>query len=147
MTEYKDWRGTVINVGDTVIYGAPVGRSIAMVEATVTGFSEKGRVLLKVKYRAIGGYGDNKIVNVGPDRLTIVTGLPPTDLVPEDEKAIESARKSIKYHEGCLDEIANGKTPRYDSRDPKWDALEWHQKAIRKEIKTLEKLTGQPYTW
>jgi hypothetical protein len=30
-----DWRGTPIVPGALVIYGAPVGRSIAMVEATV----------------------------------------------------------------------------------------------------------------
>lgn len=83
----KDWRGTPIVVGALVVYGAPVGRSIAMVEGTVDSFTKSGRVNVKIIRRSYGGWGVGKeIVHVGPDRLTIVTELPPTDRPTDKEK-------------------------------------------------------------
>jgi hypothetical protein len=85
----KDWRGTPITPGALVIYGAPVGRSIAMVEATVADpmLTPSGRIWLDVIRRAYGGYGhENQRVHVGADRLTVVTALPPSELMTEDEK-------------------------------------------------------------
>lgn len=98
----KDWRGTPIVAGALVIYGAPVGRSIAMVEAEVVGFTKSGRVNVRVRHRAYGGWGMGKdVVHVGPDRLTIVSDLPPTDLPLETDKhaearAVEAERKRIQ---------------------------------------------------
>lgn len=89
----KDWRGTPIVPGALVIYGAPVGRSIAMVEAEVVGFTKSGRVNVRVVRRAYGNWGEQKeIVHVGADRLTIVEKLPPTE-VPTD-KELNAIRKA-----------------------------------------------------
>jgi hypothetical protein len=85
----RDWRGTEITPGSLVIYGAPVGRSIAMVEATVADpmLSPAGRIWLNVTRRSHGGWGDGtKRVHVGADRLTVVTTLPETDAPTEVEK-------------------------------------------------------------
>lgn len=92
-----DWRGTPIVPGALVIYGAPYGsNSIAMVEATVADpmLTKSGRIRLDVIRRKIGGWGDkDKPVHVGPDRLTIVTALPPCELPTQAEKyAQERAR-------------------------------------------------------
>jgi hypothetical protein len=84
-----DWRGTPITPGALVIYGAPVGRSIAMVEARVGDpmLSPSGRIWLEVDRRSYGGWGDGKRrVHVGADRLTVVTELPPTTMPTEIEK-------------------------------------------------------------
>jgi len=93
-----DWRGTPIQPGNLVIYGAPVGRSIAMVEATVANpmLTPSGRIWLDVTRRSYGSYGyDNKRVHVGADRLTVVTELPPTDLPTEDElKAAQRVQRA-----------------------------------------------------
>lgn len=77
--EPKDWRGTPIHVGDTVIYGAPVGRLISLVEAEVEGFTDSGRVWLHVLHRSHGNWYSKspRRVHVGQDRLTVVTELPP----------------------------------------------------------------------
>jgi hypothetical protein len=88
-----DWRGTPINVGDTVIYGGPVGRSIQQVEGLVEGFTKSGRVNVKItrrSYSTPGGDGDKRIVHVGTDRLTIVRVLPPTKLPTWDESIAEA---------------------------------------------------------
>lgn len=77
-----DWRGTVITEGATVIYGGPVGRSIQQVEGRVAGFTKTGRVnveIIRRSYTTPYGGGDKRVVHVGPDRLTIVESLPPTD--------------------------------------------------------------------
>lgn len=97
MTEQvTDWRGTPIIPGALVIYGAPVGRSIAMVEAEVVGFTKSGRVNVKVIRRAYGSWGEMKeVVHVGADRLTIVEKLPPTEVPTEKEKeAIRQAERA-----------------------------------------------------
>ena len=98
----RDWRGTSIKVGDPVIYGAPVGRSIELVEGEVTGFSKTGRVNVKVIRRAYshaGGYG-KRTVHVGQDRLTVIRpdSLPPTTL-PTWEEAIEASQRRQEERE------------------------------------------------
>lgn len=99
----KDWRGTPIVPGALVIYGAPVGRSIALVEAEVVGFTKSGRVNVRVVRRAYGSWGEGKeIVHVGTDRLTIVTELPPTDMPTDKEKEVirkaENAERERVYN-------------------------------------------------
>lgn len=83
----RDWRGTPIVPGALVVYGAPVGRSIAMVEGTVDGFTKSGRVNVRIIRRSYGGWSQGKdVVHVGADRLTIVETLPPTDVLTDKEK-------------------------------------------------------------
>lgn len=88
----RDWRGTPIVPGALVIYGAPVGRSIALVEATVEGFTKSGRVNVRILRRAYGGGWTNAkdVVHVGADRLVVVNELPPTDMPLESEKIAEN---------------------------------------------------------
>lgn len=89
----RDWRGVPIEVGALVIYGAPVGRSIAMVEGTVDGFTKSGRVNVRVIRRAYG-YSDMKpVVHVGQDRLTVVSPLPESLMPTEAEKNAEGAAR------------------------------------------------------
>lgn len=87
----RDWRGVPIVVGALVIYGAPVGRSISMVEATVESFTKSGRVNVRPVRRAYGGGADygwdaKETVHVGQDRLTVVGELPPALMPTEAEK-------------------------------------------------------------
>lgn len=72
-----DWRGTAVLIGQTVIYGAPVGSSISMVEAEVIGFTRSGRVNVRPIRRAYGRWQSKDVVHVGPDRLTVIDRLPP----------------------------------------------------------------------
>lgn len=92
----RDWRGTKIEVGDTVIYGGPVGRSIQMVEGEVIGFTPAGRVNVRILRRAYSHayYGDKRVVHVGHDRLTVLKDgvLPPTEMPTWDEAITESER-------------------------------------------------------
>jgi hypothetical protein len=84
----RDWRGVPITIGALVIYGAPVGRSIAMVEATVESFTKTGRVNVRPVRRAYGGHfwrDSRDTVHVGQDRLTVVGELP-TPLMPTEEE-------------------------------------------------------------
>lgn len=69
----KDWRGTPIEIGHTVIYGT--GRSVELVEGVVEGFTKSGRVALRVVRRS-GGYATRSRVDVGPTNLTVVDLLP-----------------------------------------------------------------------
>ncbi len=71
-----DWRGTPILIGQTVVYGGPVGRSVAQVEAEVVGFTKSGRVNVRPIRRSYGTWQTKEVVHVGPDRLTVVTALP-----------------------------------------------------------------------
>lgn len=109
----RDWRGTPIVEGATVIYGAPVGRSIAMVQGTVDGFTPAGRVWINVTHRAYGGHGHAPRVHVGPDRLTIVTTLPPTDLPTVAEAAERELANRVKYHQDRVDALDAGEAPRF----------------------------------
>lgn len=83
-----DWRGTPITPGALVIYGAPAGRSITMVEATVADpmLSPSGRIFLNVVRRSYW-HTDGGKVHVGADRLTVVTALPPTTVPTDAERA------------------------------------------------------------
>lgn len=94
----KDWRGTAIEIGDVVIYGAPVGRSIALVEAEVVGYTTSGRVNVRIIRRAYGGnWSDKEVVHVGADRLVVVTALPPSD-VPLTSEVIAERRARDAEH-------------------------------------------------
>ncbi|MET7939664.1 hypothetical protein [Streptomyces sp. NPDC005302] len=118
----KDARGVDIHVGATCVYGAGVGRSIALVEAVVDGFTDAGRVWLKVVRRSYGATTWGKPrdrVHVGPDRLVIVERLPDCDLPTDLEKAEESRQDRIRsYREGIASLEAGGEVPSYmGSRD------------------------------
>ena len=93
----RDWRGTKIEVGDTVIYGGPVGRSIQMVEGEVVGFTPAGRVNVRIVRRSYSRayHGDKRVVHVGHDRLTVLKDgvLPPTEMPTWDEAITESERQ------------------------------------------------------
>lgn len=84
----EDWRGAPIIEGRTVVYGAGVGRSIQMVEGTVDGFTKKGRVRIRITRRSYTS-GTREVVDVGPDRLTVVWELPPSDQPTQGEKRAE----------------------------------------------------------
>lgn len=94
----RDWRGTAIEVGASVIYGAPVGRSIELVEGEVVSFSKTGRVNVKVVRRAYqhGSTYSKKTVHVGQDRLIVINSdsLPPTTLPTWEEAIGESKRRA-----------------------------------------------------
>jgi hypothetical protein len=93
----KDWRGTPIEVGALCIYGAPVGRSIALVEAEVVGYTKSGRINVRIVRRAYGAeWSSKEVVHVGADRLVVVNELPPSD-VPLTSEAI--AEKKAKEAE------------------------------------------------
>lgn len=85
-----DWRGTPIWPGATVIYGATIGRSVELVEATVAEpmLTTSGRINLDIVRRSHGQWGatTKATVHVGRDRLTIVSALPDTSLPTEAEK-------------------------------------------------------------
>lgn len=78
----RDWRGIPITPGALVIYGAPIGRSIELVEAYVDPdepFTKSGRVWLRVVRRAATAtYRNTERVHVGADRLTVVPDLAPS---------------------------------------------------------------------
>lgn len=104
----RDWRGIPITPGARVIYGAGVGRSIALVEGTVdtdTPFTKSGRVNVRVIRRAYGGgwYDPKPVVHVGRDRLTVVE-LPPSTEPTEAEKAAESERHAALFTQGVSDD-------------------------------------------
>lgn len=98
-TEFKDWRGIPITVGSTVVYGATVGRSVALVEAEVSGFTPSGRIRVKIIRRAYGStWASSKPqVDVGADRVTVVTELPPSDLPLHSEKVQERKDQEEAY--------------------------------------------------
>jgi hypothetical protein len=100
-----DARGVEITEGASCIYGAPVGRSIAIVEGVIDGFTQSGRVWVRVVRRAYGGgWTDGKErVHVGADRLVIVDALPTSDLPTEAERQAEQRQKNAQL---CRDRIA-----------------------------------------
>lgn len=139
-TEYKDWRGVPINIGDTVIYGAGVGQSIGMVQGIVDGFTKAGRVWIKIQYRAMSySSSDSKTrVHMGPDRITVVNDLPPTTIKTEKEKAIDATHRQANYHREALTKIANGT---YDRRSysADFDAKQYHEDALTEAVQFLAK--------
>lgn len=103
MIEHVDWRGTPINIGDTVIYGSGVGQSIQLNEAEVVKFGnpslsyDKTKDTTKVTLRIIRRsymQGTAPNVSVGADRLTVVTGAlaPSTKQTQDEAKAEGQAR-------------------------------------------------------
>ena len=98
----RDWRGTEITVGAPVIYGAPVGRSIALVEAEVADpmLTKSGRIRLRIIRRAYGsGWSRKEVVDVGADRLIVLNpdSLPPSDAPLTSEKIKENQAKDAEY--------------------------------------------------
>ncbi len=94
-----DWRGTTIRPGALVIYGAPVGRSISMVEGTVSDpmLTPSGRIWVDVIRRSYGGYDHTdggERVHVGADRLTIVDQLPATT-APTQQQQRQAAKSNL----------------------------------------------------
>lgn len=92
MSSIRDWRGTLIEVGSSVVYGGPVGRSIQQVEGEVVGFTEKGRVNVRIIRRSYTS-GSKSVTHVGPDRLTVVTGLPPCEGATQEEEVTRRKRE------------------------------------------------------
>lgn len=112
----KDARGVEIVEGASCVYGAPVGRSIALVEGVIDGFTASGRVWVRIVRRAYGGGWSNSKdrVHVGPDRLVIVDALPASDLQTDAEKAAERRREAVEqYRQTLADLEAGGDVPRY----------------------------------
>jgi hypothetical protein len=85
----RDWRGTPIEPGQLVVYGAGVGRSIEMVEAIVADdmLTKAGAIRLDVVRRSYGNWKQRTRVAVGPDRLTVVEALPPTKKFTQAERS------------------------------------------------------------
>lgn len=72
----KDARGVAIEEGDTVVYGAGVGRSVAMVTGAVDGWTPSGRAWVRVDFRAYGGDSHTpERVHVDPTRMVVVREL------------------------------------------------------------------------
>lgn len=95
-----DWRGTPITPGALVVYGAPVGRSIAMVEAVVATpmLTPSGRIWLDVIRRSYGQSGTEVgKVHVGADRLTVVTELPPSAMPTAADVAAEATSQRAEW--------------------------------------------------
>jgi len=93
--ELKDWRGTPINVGDTVIYASPKGRSCSFVEGTVKSFSPTNVVVYVVRESFGGSSRTNPTVNVRPDRVTVVNGLPASTTRTVLELKLKSTRDRL----------------------------------------------------
>jgi hypothetical protein len=110
----RDARGIPITEGATCIYGAPVGRSIALVEGVIDGFTPSGRVWVKVVRRAYGGWGTERAsrVHVGADRLVIVDALPTSDLPTEEEAAERERLRLVDLYRTRLAELEAGAEPR-----------------------------------
>lgn len=138
-----DWRGTPLTSGLTVIYGAPVGRSIAMVEGVTDGFTPSGRVWIRIVRRAYGGghVGQAERVHVGADRLTVVTLLPPTTVPTEQEEIIRKLEEGITRWAALRDEIeSTGTCERGWSLE---QVLRYHGDMVENLAKERAKLDGR----
>lgn len=96
--------------GASCIYGAPVGRSIALVEGVIDGFTPSGRVWVKIVRRAYGGgwEGGRDRVHVGADRLVIVDKLPTCELPTDAEKAADRRVETIARYRACIAALEAG---------------------------------------
>ncbi|MFF1625588.1 hypothetical protein [Streptomyces sp. NPDC058272] len=108
MSATKDARGVEIYPGATCVYGAGVGRSIALVEAVVDGFTDSGRVWVRVVRRSYGETTWSKPrdrVHVGPDRIVIVDALPDSPLSTQAENAAarEVERTALRVSREALE--------------------------------------------
>jgi hypothetical protein len=110
MSTAQDARGVDITEGASCIYGAPVGRSIALVEGVIDGFTASGRVWVKVVRRAYGGgySGGKDRVHVGPDRLVVVDALPACDLPTDAETREERRLTSIEHYRARIADLESG---------------------------------------
>lgn len=91
----NDWRGVPISVGDTVVYGAGVGSSVACVEAKVLRVDEsKGRVQVEIIRRA-SGWGEKPVVFVGAFKVTVVSVLPDSPKLTQTDERIRTLKADI----------------------------------------------------
>ncbi len=123
-----DARGIEITEGASCIYGAPVGRSIALVEGVIDGFTPSGRVWVRIVRRAYGGgWSDSKDrVHVGADRLAIVVVLPESGLPTQAEEVAETRRLTAeRYRQNIAHVEAGGDVPSY--MGTRVEALEWYR--------------------
>lgn len=114
----RDWRGVEIKEGALLVYGAGVGQSVAMVEATFTGrVSATGRLWVRVVRRSYGGgWSSAKAeVHIGADRVTVVGSLPHSDVPLEDANVLDSINNSLRYHTKELGDSLQRGEPRPDS--------------------------------
>ncbi len=119
----KDWRNAEINIGDTVIYGSGVGRSIQLNEAVVESYgkiptgSTPQRVNLRIVRRSYSS-GTKEVVSVGSDRLTIVSALPETDKPTQEDnnriKEEEWQRKQLIKSSHPIPEFNEPEPNQYD---------------------------------
>lgn len=127
----KDARGVEIHEGATCVYGAGVGRSIALVEGVIDGFTASGRVWVRIVRRAYGGGWTNSKdrVHVGPDRLVIVDVLPESNLQTDAEKSAERRREAVERHRQSIVDLESGAdVPTYlGTRD---EALTYYRERI-----------------
>lgn len=129
MTEpAKDARGVEITDGATCIYGASVGRSIALVEGVTDGFTASGRVWVKIVRRAYGGgWIDSKErVHVGANRLVVVDALPACDLPTQAEAVTESLKANVARYLASVAGLEAGEPvdSMWESRE---EALSWYR--------------------
>lgn len=134
MTDVKtDARGVEIVEGASCIYGAPVGRSIALVEGVIAGFTPSGRVWVRIVRRAYGGgWSDSKErVHVGPDRLVVVDALPESGLPTDAEKQVARRKERIETYRHRIAELeAGGEARGWESPQ---DALKHYRKWLAQE--------------
>lgn len=78
-----DWRGTDIHVGDTVVYPYVHGRSTAIAEGRVTGWTDT-HIHIDVIRRSYPGIYSNKPVTVDRRKVTVVF-LPKSDVLTQEE--------------------------------------------------------------
>jgi hypothetical protein len=129
----KDARGVEITEGASCIYGAPVGRSIALVEGVIDGFTQSGRVWVRIVRRAYGGgWSESKErVHVGPDRLVIVDALPESTRPTDAERQEERRRERIATYRQRIAELeAGGDARGWESPE---DALKHYRKWLAQE--------------
>lgn len=133
MNGAKDARGVEIVEGASCIYGAPVGRSIALVEGVIDGFTPSGRVWVRIVRRAYGGgWSDSKErVHVGPDRLVIVDALPESVLPTDADKQKERRAERIAQYRTRIAELeAGGEVRGWESTG---DALAHYRRWLAQE--------------
>ena len=125
-----DWRGTVIAPGDTVIYGAGVGRSVQLVEGEVVE-NNAGKVKIKILRRSYTS-SNTQFVTMGHDRITVVNELPPCNLPFAAEQIAERKARDAQYKSHKLKDeqrdqlvtrtqyLGGGKTHSYQVMEPTW---------------------------
>jgi hypothetical protein len=86
----KDWRGTEVKVGDTVLYATRGGSWMRMVEGVVESiYDDDSAMKVRITRRQGGGY--IQLVTVSNNYLTVVS-LPPSTEPTLAEKVAESLR-------------------------------------------------------